>query len=498
MQKSTQEIAAQDNSWPRVIATRVFRMKDQREFAEFSGDFNPMHLDALTARRTQMGAPVVHGVHQLLWGLENLAGLVPTGTRIVGLQARFAQPLYLDESAELSVAMDVKSKLRLAVRASVVATMKVVFELEPGEPDCGEIAPGELEADCRPGVCRIVSFEEMSGLAGDLPVCFRGQHAERLFPEASRVIGAVRVHSIATLSRLVGMECPGLNSILSSIRVRLGRIDENRLRYSVLLTDRRFSFVRLRVTGGGMKGEAEASMRTAPVRQPDISEIREFVREDEFSGSVALVIGASRGVGQFVAKAIGAGGGHVLATYCVCRAECEQVASEVLSAGGRCDVLQYDTRRSPAEQLAHLPAIPTSLYYFATPKIFGRPGELFERVRLNEFLEVYVDGFYSLCSYLRRSVGGPLTIFYPSSVAVESRPGNITAYAMAKAAGEVLCDSMAENWRGFRLIQRRLPRLITDQTATLVEVDSVRVIDTMLPIISEVESSVPSVTSASS
>ena len=42
-----------------AIAARVFTLTDQREFARASGDFNPLHLDANFARRTQMGAIVV-------------------------------------------------------------------------------------------------------------------------------------------------------------------------------------------------------------------------------------------------------------------------------------------------------------------------------------------------------------------------------------------------------------------------------------------------------
>ena len=74
-----------------MLASRTFTEADQIEFAAVSGDRNPMHLDALLARRTQAGVPVVHGVHLLLWGLDALAGaeraLPPMGRLKAAFQA---------------------------------------------------------------------------------------------------------------------------------------------------------------------------------------------------------------------------------------------------------------------------------------------------------------------------------------------------------------------------------------------------------------------------
>ena len=44
-----------------MIASRAFTTMDQSLFARWSGDFNPLHMDPLAARRTQAGAPAIHG-----------------------------------------------------------------------------------------------------------------------------------------------------------------------------------------------------------------------------------------------------------------------------------------------------------------------------------------------------------------------------------------------------------------------------------------------------
>ncbi len=53
------------------LATRQFDARDQYRFAELSGDRNPIHLDAVEARRSFLGVPIVHGVHCVLWALES-------------------------------------------------------------------------------------------------------------------------------------------------------------------------------------------------------------------------------------------------------------------------------------------------------------------------------------------------------------------------------------------------------------------------------------------
>jgi len=106
---------------------------------------------------------------------------------------------------------------------------------------------------------------------------------------------------------------------------------------------------------------------------------------------------------------------------------------------------------------------------------------------LKEFLSVYVDGFWNLCQALRRRQPR-LSLFYPSSVAVTERPKGMTEYTMAKAAGEILCTDMNSCLGPSHVTVSRLPRLPTDQTASITPAESADPLETMLPIIREVQS----------
>ena len=53
------------------LSSRKFTLEDQIEFVEISGDWNPVHVNPIAARRTIYGGVVVHGIHSLL---ENRGG----------------------------------------------------------------------------------------------------------------------------------------------------------------------------------------------------------------------------------------------------------------------------------------------------------------------------------------------------------------------------------------------------------------------------------------
>jgi len=52
------------------MAERAFTPDDQLAFAKLSGDYNPLHVDPVIARRLLFGQQIVHGLHALLWSVE--------------------------------------------------------------------------------------------------------------------------------------------------------------------------------------------------------------------------------------------------------------------------------------------------------------------------------------------------------------------------------------------------------------------------------------------
>ncbi len=140
-----------------------------------------------------------------------------------------------------------------------------------------------------------------------------------------------------------------------------------------------------------------------------------------------------------------------------------------------------------APQLANLPCRITHLYYFATPQIGRRKTGLFDAQRHAEFQACYVQSFYDLFTTLHAAAPEGLKGFYPSSVFVEERPAGMTEYAMAKAAGEILCADINATLAKARITISRLPRLPTDQTASVTPVTTDEPVQALLPLIRAVQ-----------
>jgi nucleoside-diphosphate-sugar epimerase len=142
-------------------------------------------------------------------------------------------------------------------------------------------------------------------------------------------------------------------------------------------------------------------------------------------------------------------------------------------------------REQPLAQLSGLEDNVNQLYYFSTPHIAHQKQALFTPQLFERFCQFYVDGFYSLCIALQASKRQKLSVFYPSSVYVNDRPRGMLEYSMAKAAGELLCAEMNRLAGEVRVVVRRLPPVLTDQTAAAVLLHKIDAFEILLPIIRE-------------
>jgi len=120
------------------------------------------------------------------------------------------------------------------------------------------------------------------------------------------------------------------------------------------------------------------------------------------------------GIGCADAKVIAAGGGRVIVTYAIGREEAIELAEEIHAhvPQGVCDVIPYDARQDAAEQLKTLIADVSHLYYFATPPITRQKEGLFVSSLFDEFIQVYVKGFYDCCRFLGERGSRAVTAFY--------------------------------------------------------------------------------------
>ncbi|HEV7999029.1 MAG TPA: SDR family NAD(P)-dependent oxidoreductase [Planctomycetaceae bacterium] len=462
---------------------RIFSADDQLAFARLSGDYNPIHLDAVAARRLLFGQPVVHGMHALLWALDAwLEGsLVPI--RLKRLKAKFRSSIPLNVAVELvthdkssHVTHDKSShevQLELLSDEVKVASVMAAFESssEPATridaPILRELPPEEA--------CRNRSPADLQTVVGQFPLCLEA--AARLFPNAANLVPEDQLAALLATTRVVGMEAPGLHSILAgfdlqdpaSTSASGGRAE---LRYQTDSYDERVSRLELRVTSSGFEGTVTAFVRPEPQRQSSFADLRALVAIDEFRGERALVIGGSRGLGELVVKLLATGGADVAFTYQRGAADAERLTAEIAADGGAVFSFAYDV----LADAARLPTLaegraPTLLCYFATPFISASAPRRFNFERFQDFSRYYIDGFLKTFHAARVQGNSLRSVLYPSSAFVDELPLNMGEYATAKAAGESVCHFLQKAHPEIRFQCPRLPRLATDQTATLIRTD---------------------------
>ncbi len=466
-----------------LLASRVFSLDDQKDFARLSSDFNPIHLDQRFARRTQAGAPIVHGIHSLVWAANTALRAFPM--KVANISARFPQPLYLDEVASVRLKSRTDQQIEIEVVAADIVVALVKLSSLPGKLPAGQRAPSptppqRLAQPANP------AFEELAGQTGAAAITETDIAAR--FPALASAIGASGIKALLAASQIVGMLCPGLHSLFAGLAINFDRETDGNdaLAYAVARIDGRFRSLQIEVSGYGATGRLEAFARLPPPSQAGMPEVSARVSGSPFAGQRSLVIGGSRGLGAVTARIVAAGGGHPVITYRDSREEAESVASDIMSAGGSCDVLRYDALLPSAEQLEALSPV-DCCYYFATPKIFLRKSGLFEADELRTFLNVYADGFFDLCTTLARDRSDTLAVFYPSTVAIDHGVNTTAEYAMAKSAGETLARYLNEFMPHINILCRRLPRILTDQTATIGVTSADSALDVMLPVVYEVQ-----------
>ena len=468
------------------MSERSFTLEDQRDFAALSGDWNPLHVDPLTARRSQFGRPLVHGMHLLLWALDQLVPTCPAAV-LAKISCTIRNPVGIDEGVSCRLVEQKEAAFKIAIENSAGPCATLQFELAPIAQKAAVAFVGNAPSI---GACRELSADGLSGARGTLPIEASPEQLRTHFPRLSAMFPYGQLALIVATTRLVGMECPGLHSIYSDLSIDFSEsgLSEipGQLDWSVDNYDERFRRLSIDFSTVGAKGAITAMLRPGPQSQPTTTELKEKLsRAGAFSGQKALVIGGSRGLGELCAKLLAAGGADVRLTYSRGKVDAEAVVADIRSAGENAAFFEYDIFNPEGKLAEHLNSgwQPSHVYYFPTPPIFVAARGKFSQELFSRFCQYYVEGFYACYTRVREITSEPVSLFYPSSVAVETVFPSMGEYAAAKAAGENLCKFIEACDRKVKVHVSRLPRLPSDQTLSVMEVETDAPIETMLAFI---------------
>ena len=464
----------------------------QNDFTRLSGDYNPIHLDETTGKRSIFGQVLVHGMNVLLSAIEiylkqrlREGQLARAG--VSRIQVQLLKPAFLEETLSVICSSDEVTRTRLLVRSGETDLAKIsLIWAAPSQTtrqSC-RLDPSDRQAPPKRAPAKR-AMTDGEGLSGHLPLRVDADLLNFVYPATIEWLGERAVAGIALLSTVVGMEWPGEHSLFTNARIDLDAAPAiSDLAFRAISTDLEYGMTQIAVQGPDFACHAEAFFRPGPVTQSSISELKELVRPDEFRGCSALVVGGSRGLGEVAAKLLALGGAEIVLTYKNAATEAAMVRDQIASIGGVCRLLRLDACEAidMAQPFSGSPAR-LLLLYFPSPHIFRRRTVKFSNTWLSEFLEVYVDGFINVLNAARDWSKAPISVLYPSSVALDSPSLELLEYAAAKAAGEAACRAIAVEDTQLMIKMPRLPRLLTDQTNSVPRVATPAPADVLLPIL---------------
>ena len=231
------------------LGKRTFLPSDQEKFSALSGDYNPIHVDAPAASDTFAGQCTVHGMHITLWALELFT--LRHGSAAIKFKVDFRKLIYLNE--DVSCDWDEKKAKLLVTKDGIVAAeIKLLL---------GVLIPNDdapVSSQSNPVQCIERSFLECRELLSQ-PFNGHGDPAltGEMFPNCCLVYGPMAVYEMATISYVVGMECPGLHSLSVAYAIEF-KSSVTKPFYSVLSTDERFKLVASAIKGQTLSAEIEA------------------------------------------------------------------------------------------------------------------------------------------------------------------------------------------------------------------------------------------------
>ena len=189
---------------------RVFTHEDQEFFAKLSGDYNPIHIDKIRARRLMYGSTVVHGVHLILWALNCWFKKKKNNIELISIKTNFIKQLNVGELVKLRFLDKEYGYETLELWSDNILITKIKFNWQISTSKKSHFLKNTVPRKVKP---RLVNIKNINHRSGSLALYFDKDLICKNFPALNNFAFSIQIALILSSTRLVGMHCPGLNSL---------------------------------------------------------------------------------------------------------------------------------------------------------------------------------------------------------------------------------------------------------------------------------------------
>lgn len=458
----------------------LLKIEDQISFSNLSQDFNPMHSDEVHARRLMYGEPVAHGINVMILAIQLWSEELNFSFLIKSLKCRFIRPVYLKQKIGFKIKTN-ESVIKISILQNEVLKLKIRLETQEGK---SKFLPHVNNNDISIEAPENKKLDELKRFSKTIEYSINKNLAEEVYDKTFiKKIGLGQLAELISYSKIVGMHAPGMNSIFSELNIKSNISNPRKnIEFSVFNIDERFNIINVKSNGPNFSANISAFYRPEMVNQANIESIKYTISPNEFINQRSIVIGGSRGLGEFTAKCLGYGNSELLITYSNGKDDAKKVLSSIKKYNKKVTTRRLDVCNLSRKDLKDLIKFePTHIYYYPTPFIFRGIKGKFSKDLYREFKIFYVDAFKIIVNAMTdKNPKSKISFLYPSSVAIDEEPDDMLEYTLAKKNGENLCNLLEKSKDNIKIYKPRLPRMKTDQTVSLSSVnneDPDRIID---------------------
>jgi NAD(P)-dependent dehydrogenase (short-subunit alcohol dehydrogenase family) len=460
----------------------TFRQSDVEMFMRLSHDRNPVHIDPQYARRTPFGQRLVYGILGAMAAIREPLKGAPL--RLRKLSAHFKRPLFIDVPYTATIEMVSHGQLTASLGTGGITKLDVKLDYElggmPWSADSSFLGFAERHEPLDDRTSDLLGRD----FAGEYELASAPLlELRKQFEFHYAFIPRSQLTALLWASYFIGMEIPGRQALFLSCSMDFSQLDDSdhrRLRYRGKVTSRDAETSTLAVAasltsvaGPVATVRLEAAQRPPPVEYAPTALEEQVGRSKALENKLALITGASRGLGSLLAIGCALHGADVILNCREGREEAERIGAQITAIGRKATVVQGDIREQATwlrvlEVVAcegrGLDLFVNNAFPPLVPMAFA---ELFDG-ELDRFLAVIratATGMRALLPALVKTGG---TVINISSEATQSPPRDLAHYVVAKSAIEALVVCLSKEYAAVRFVTVRPPRLRTDMTNGLV------------------------------